>query len=58
MKRFLPVVFALTFTALALGLTLFVVRPGIRSIRARGEDLQHELADVIDEITDPAEAER
>ena len=34
MKKFLPFVLALTFTALALGLTLFVVRPG-RSIRDR-----------------------
>jgi len=58
MKKLLPFVFALTFTALALGLTLFVVRPGIRSIRARGEDLQHNVADVIDEITDREGAER
>lgn len=42
MRRFLPFVFALAFTALAVGLTLIVVRPGIR----------HKLADVIDEITE------
>lgn len=57
MKRFLPVIFALAFTTFAVGLTLLVFRPGIRSIWARGEDLQHKLADVIDEITDPTESE-
>ena len=42
MRRFLPFVFALVFTALAVGLTLIVVRPGIR----------YKVADVIDEITE------
>ena len=42
MRRFLPFVFALVFTAVAMGLTLIVVRPGIR----------HKLADVIEEITE------
>ena len=41
MRRFLPFVFALVFTALAVGLTLIVIRPGIRD----------KLADVIEEIT-------
>jgi len=42
MRRFLPFVFALVFTAIAVGLTLIVVRPGIR----------HKLANVIEEITE------
>lgn len=58
MKRFLPVIFALAFTTFAVGFTLFVVRPGLRSFRARGEDLQHKLADVIEEIADREEGER
>jgi hypothetical protein len=58
MNRFLPVIFALALTALAVGFTLLVARPGIRSIRARGEDVQHKLADVIEEIADRKEAER
>jgi hypothetical protein len=58
MKRFLPIIFALAFTAFAVGFTLLVARPGIRLIRARGENLEHKLADVIDEITDREEAER
>jgi hypothetical protein len=58
MKRFLPVIFALVFTTFAVGFTLLVVRPGLRSFRARGEDLQHNLADVIEEIADREEDER
>jgi len=42
MKKFLPLVLALAFTALALGITLFIVRPGIRS----------------EEVTELAEPER
>ena len=45
MRRFLPFVLALVFTALAVGLTLTVVRPGIR----------HKLAEVIEEITEREE---
>jgi len=58
MNRFLPVIFALALTTFAVAFTLLVARPGIRSIRARGEDLQHKLADVIEEIADRTEAER
>ena len=58
MKRFLPIIFALAFTAFAVGFTLLVARPGIRSVRARAEDLQHKLADVIDEIADRRADER
>ena len=58
MKRFLPVIFAFAFTTLAVGLALLVVRPGMRSIQARGEELRHKAADVIDEITDREEGER
>lgn len=42
MKKFLPLVLALAFTTLAVGFTLFVVRPGMR----------HKLAEVIEEITE------
>ena len=55
MKRFLPVIFALAFTTFAVAFTLLVVRPGVRSIRARGEELRDKLADVIEEITDQEE---
>jgi hypothetical protein len=48
MRRFLPFVFALAFTTLAVGFTLLVTRPAIR----------HKLADVIEEITEEGEEDR
>jgi hypothetical protein len=48
MRRFLPFVFALAFTTLAVGFTLLVTRPAIR----------HKLADVIEEITEQGEEDR
>jgi hypothetical protein len=45
MRRFLPFVFALAFTTLAVAFTLVVIRPGMR----------HKLAEVIEEITEREE---
>jgi len=58
MKRFLPVIVAFAFTTLAVGLALFVIRPGVRSIQSRGDELRHKVADVIDKIADREEGER
>ena len=58
MKRFLPLVLALAFTSFAVVFTLFVVRPGIRSIRPSLEGWRHKVDEVIDELTEREEDDR
>jgi hypothetical protein len=58
MKRFLPVMLALSFSAIAVALTLFVVRPRIQSIRVATGDLRDKVDEVIEEITEPKEGAR
>lgn len=52
MKRFLPVMFALLFSALAVGFTLFVVRPRMTSLKAAGEGLRHKIEEVVEEVVE------
>ena len=58
MKRFLPVMLALSFSAIAVALTLFVVRPRIQSIRVATDGLRDKVDEVIEEITEPKEGAR
>ena len=58
MKRFLPVMLALSFSAIAVALTLFVVRPRIQSIRVATGGLRDKVDEVIEEITEPKEGAR
>lgn len=57
MKRFLPVMFALLFSALAVGFTLFVVRPRMTSLKAAGDGLRHKIEEVVEEMAEK-EADR
>ena len=58
MKRFLPVMLALSFSAIAVALTLFVVRSRIQSIRVATDGLRDKVDEVIEEITEPKEGAR
>jgi hypothetical protein len=55
MKKFVPFALALAFTTLALGLALFLVRPGIRSLRAPQGGWRHAVEDAIGEAVERTE---
>jgi hypothetical protein len=55
MKRFLPVMFALSFSAIAIAVLLFVFRPRMESVRVATGELRHKVEEVIEEIADREE---
>lgn len=58
MKRYLPVMLALAFSALAVAVALFVFRPGLGFARGAAEELRHKVDEVIEEVTEREEADR
>jgi len=57
MKRFPAVILALAFSAAAMAVMFFVVRPNVPFLRARTEGLRHKLGEVIEEITELEEGD-
>lgn len=58
MNRFLPLLLALAFSAFAVALALFVVRPRMDTLRVATGDWRHRLDEVIEEVTDRKEEDR
>ena len=56
MKRFLPVMLALAFSAFAV-VTMLVIQHRAEAFRVAAK-LRHELDEVIEEMTEPKEVER
>ena len=52
MKRFLPMMLALSFSAIAVALMLFVFRPRIQSIRVSKGGLREKLEEVVEEVVE------
>jgi hypothetical protein len=57
MKRFLPVVLALSFSAIAVALTMFVFRPRIQLFRDVAGELRHKLDEAIEDGIEGKEAD-
>jgi hypothetical protein len=57
MKRFMPVILALSFTAIAVAFALFVIRPRIEPGQIPG-GLRRKLGEAIEAVTEPEEADR
>jgi hypothetical protein len=57
MKRFLPVMLALAFSAFAVLTTMFVIQHRSDAFRVAGK-LRHELDGVMEELTEREEGER
>ena len=58
MKRFLPMILALSVSAIAVAMTLIVFRPRLPAIRDAAGELRHKVGEVIEEITELEEADR
>lgn len=58
MKRYLPVMFAVAFSALAMAIAVFVLRPGLPGLRGAAAELRHKVDEVIEEVTEREEAAR
>jgi hypothetical protein len=58
MKRFLPVLLALSFSAIALAAMVVLVRPRMTAIRATTDGLRHKLDEAIETVGEREEADR
>ena len=62
MKRYLSVIFALSFSVFAVAVMLFVVRPRMESFRFPTENLRHKVeaiaGEIVEEIAELKEGER
>jgi hypothetical protein len=57
MKRFMPVLLALSFSVIAVAVMLFVVRPRAQVFRDAAGELRHKIDEVIEEVTENEEGD-